>query len=129
MILWRWTPFINKLTPKLSKRYIGTLKSSYDGKDRTVTLEIKQTFLSVRVYIKTNESKSSSIIASIEEILGENQLVYCYLNKPKSEYRNRSEIHYGTAMLDIYDDGMLQGTYYTDRNTRGDMIFRPDNKL
>ena len=120
-ILWKINPFEN--TPKLASKYSGTLKSSYDNIERDATLIIKQTLLSVRVTLVTNESKSKSISASIDEILGEMQLTYCYLNTPKSEYRHRSEIHYGTATLSISNPKEIEGQYYTDRKTIGDMHF------
>lgn len=120
-VLWRINPFEN--TPKLAKRYIGSLKSSYDHIERDATLEIKQTLLSVHVTLITKESKSKSLSASVDEILGEMQLTYCYLNAPKSEYRDRSEIHYGTATLSITNPMTLDGQYYTDRKTNGDMVF------
>ena len=45
------------------------------------------------------------------------------LNTPKSEFRHRSEIHYGTATLCLSDTKELNGQYYTDRKTIGDMHF------
>lgn len=119
--LWRINPF--EKTPKLAKRYRGTLKSSYDNIERTVSLEIQQTLMSVHITLISNESKSKSLSASIDEVLGEMQLTYCYLNTPKSEYRYRSEIHYGTATLSITNPTALEGQYYTDRKTTGDMVF------
>lgn len=77
--------------------------------------------------LATNESKSKSLSASIDDILGEMQLTYCYLNTPKSEYRDRSEIHYGTATLSIANPQILEGQYYTDRKTNGDMLFTAEN--
>ena len=120
-ILWRFNPF--EITPKFARRYTGTLKSTYDHIERKASLEIKQTLLSVHVTLITGESKSKSLSASIDEVLGEMQVTYCYLNTPKSEYRYRSEIHYGTATLAASNPAILEGQYYTDRNTTGDMFF------
>ena len=122
--LWRYNPL--EKTPKLSKKYTGTLKSSYDGIERSAVLEIKQSLLYIHITIITDESKSNSISASIDEVLGEKQLTYCYLNTPKSEYRYRSEIHYGTATLCVDNPNVLTGQYYTDRQTIGDMNFIPN---
>ncbi len=119
--LWRFNPFEN--TPKLARRYTGTLKSNYDHIERQASLEIKQTLLSVHITLVTDESKSKSLSASFDEVLGEMQLTYCYLNTPKAEHRERSEIHYGTAILSIATPGTLEGQYYTDRTTNGDMLF------
>lgn len=122
---WRLNPF--EKTPKLAKRYVGSLKSSYDNIERKAVLEIRQTLMSVHITLTTDESKSNSLSASIDEILGEMQLTYCYLNTPKSEFRHRSEIHYGTAMLSITNPASLDGQYYTNRKTTGDMSFVVDN--
>lgn len=123
--LWRINP-LDK-TPKLHKQYTGVLKSSYDNVERQAKINIKQSMLSVHVSLITEESSSSSISASIDSILGENQLIYCYLNTPKSEFRNRSEIHYGTAVFSLADPSHLIGRYYTDRKTSGDMTFSAED--
>ena len=120
-VLWRFNPF--ESTPKFARRYTGKIKSTYDYVERDASLEIKQTLLSIHVTLITGESKSKSLSASIDEVLGEMQLTYCYLNTPKSEYRYRSEIHYGTATLSAGNPAILEGQYYTDRNTTGDMVF------
>lgn len=119
--IWKYNRF--EKTPKLAKRYTGILKSSYDHIERNAILEIKQTLLTVHVTLITDESKSKSLSASIDEVLGEEQLTYCYLNTPKSEYRDRSEIHYGTAVLAVSNPKEIDGQYYTDRKTIGDMHF------
>ena len=124
--LWRYNPF--ETTPKLHTKYIGTFKSTYDNITREGTLNIKQTLSTVSIIFSTEESKSRSLSASIDEIMGEKQLTYCYSNQPKSEFRHRSEIHYGTAMLTILQNGKLEGQYYTDRNTTGDMVFIAEKK-
>ena len=119
--LWRLNPL--ETMPKLAKKYTGKIKSSYDNSERIATLTIKQTLLSVRVFMATEESKSKSMVASINDVLGDPQLVYCYLNTPKSEHRDRSQIHYGTATLAVVNPECIDGQYYTDRKTTGDMFF------
>lgn len=124
-VLWKYNPF--EFTPKLSSRYKGILKSTFDNKEIDASLEIKQTLLTVHIMLFTEESKSKSLSASIDEVLGEKQLLYCYINTPKSEYRHRSEIHYGTAILSVENPHKLEGQYYTDRKTCGDMSFSEDS--
>lgn len=123
---WRYNPW--ETTPKLYAKYIGTFTSTYDNIEREGTLIIKQTLTMVSVIFSTNESKSKSLSASVDDIIGEDQLTFCYINQPKSEYRCRSEIHYGTAMLTILADGKLEGQYFTDRGTQGDMKFLAEKK-
>lgn len=109
--------------PVLKSKYTGILKSEYDGKERDAELHIKQTLFSIRVIMKTDESSSNSLSCSIDNIYGEDILTYTYINTPKTEFRNRSEIHYGTAILKLDEINQITGTYYTDRNTRGDLKF------
>lgn len=112
--------------PVLKKQYSGTLKSSFDGVEHDATLYIRQTFLSVHITMESEESRSISISASLDDVFDEMRLTYCYLNEPKIEYRNKSEIHYGTAVLRVNDPAKISGKYYTDRRTQGDMIFCVD---
>ena len=122
--LWKYNPLED--TPVLAKRYKGVLKSTYDGIEREASLEIQQTLLTVSTVLITEESRSKTITASIEKILGEKQLTYCYLNTPNASVRNRSAIHYGTAILCVEDVNKLTGQYYSDRKTTGDIKFVPD---
>ena len=119
--LWRYDPFVK--TPYIAGCYTGTLKSSYDHTQRTATLLIKQTFLTVDVTLRTEEGGSRTVSGSVEEILGTPELIYTYLNEPKAEVRDRSAIHYGTATFILDEKKHLIGRYYTDRNTSGDMDF------
>ncbi len=121
--LWKCNPF--EKTPVLKKKYKGTLLSTYDGIEREAVLEIKQTLLSISVVFITEESRSKSISASIEKIQEEWQLTYCYLNVPQASIRDRSAIHYGTALLCIENPEEIKGEYFTDRKTTGDMNFVP----
>lgn len=126
--IWRYIPFENM--PKLFKEYEGKFVSDYDNVERSASLEIKQTLLTIQVTLITGESRSKSISSSIDTILNEKQLTYCYLNTPQAMVRHRSEIHYGTAMLCIENPDKIHGQYFTDRKTTGDMIFtkRESNK-
>lgn len=124
--LWRYNPW--ETTPKLHAKYVGTFVSTYDNIVRNGTLEITQTLSTVSVIFSTEESRSRSISASIDEIAGEKQLTYCFMNIPESKYRDRSEIHFGTAMLTILANGVLKGQYYTERKTLGDMEFMAERK-
>lgn len=121
-VIWKLNPF--EKTPKLSKEYNGTIKSDFDNIERPATLKIKQTLLSINITLITEESKSNSLSASIDDIMNETKLTYCYLNTPKSEFRKRSQIHYGTATLSLTNKKTLEGQYYTDRATTGDMLFK-----
>lgn len=122
--IWRINPF--EKTPKLHKKYTGIIKSSYDGSTREASLEIKQTLTSISVILITDESTSNSLMASIDSIMGEEQLTYCFLNRPNSVNREKSQIHFGTAIFSLRHPDKLVGQYYTDRKTIGDMEFAAD---
>lgn len=121
-LLWRWLSF--GTVPRLQNEYSATIKSTYQDKPIKATIQIKQTFLSIRVFLQTNESSSASINADFETILGETYLIYCYRNIPKTAVRDRSNIHFGTTLLKIDESDVLSGTYYTDRNYQGDIVLR-----
>lgn len=126
--LWKWKPIntITGRTPILAKHYTGYIKSDYDHQDRDATLDIKQTFLDIQVIMKTSESTSHSIHATIEDIYNEPQLLYFYLNEPMAVIQERSAMHYGTVLLRREENNALSGNYYTSRNTRGVMKFSVD---
>lgn len=121
---WKWKIiryFHN--VPVLSKKYKGTFISNVDQVSRDGEIFIAQTFLSVSVQLKTEESSSWSIVATLHKTEGVDRLIYTYQNESRAEIRKRSPIHYGTALLNINDSTILEGNYYTDRNTSGSMKF------
>ena len=111
--------------PVLAKKYKGTIRFNWEGKEqeRESEIGIEQTFLNVIVKLGTHESTSNSVTAVVETVNNEKQLVYTYLNTPRAELQNRSAIHYGTAMLRVGDSTHLLGNYYTSRLSRGSMDF------
>ncbi|VYT63219.1 hypothetical protein [Clostridium paraputrificum] len=123
--LWKYSPFED--TPILYKKYTGTISSSYDGNEYSASLKIKQTLLTLKIIFISDESRSKSVCYSIDDLYGEKRLTYCYLNEPNASVRNRSSIHYGTAMLCLDDTNELIGQYFTDRKTTGDMKFKSEN--
>ncbi len=121
---WRWkvVRYFHDV-PVFSKKYRGTFISNYDHQRRHGEIFIAQTFLSVSVRLKTEESSSRSIVATLHKTQSVDRLIYTYQNEPRAEIRSRSPIHYGTAILDITNSSILEGNYYTDRNTSGSMKF------
>jgi len=121
---WRWKllRWLHDI-PVLAKKYNGEFISDYDGKKRSGTMIIDQTFLTVAVQLKTEESNSRSLTASISKVQGVQYLIYTYLNEPRAEIQERSPIHYGTAMLNICNPMILEGNYFNGRKSRGSMKF------
>lgn len=127
--MWKWSIFQSWLVPFpcLAGEWEGHIFYNWDGidRDKIIKLKIRQTFLQVQICIETNESHSNSICASFDfdEMRGHRDLVYSYINEPDVTIRERSQIHYGTAKLRYNDkEGTLEGTYWTDRKSVGDII-------
>lgn len=133
---WKWKLFYPWLVPfpNLSGEWEGGLKSNWKEKslDPILTeISITQTFLNVQVKIRTNESRSRSIVASfdIDKDRGLEQLIYSYINIPKPIVRKRSEIHYGSTLLTFngFKVNELEGQYWTDRKTTGEIKLKRKN--
>lgn len=75
--------------------------------------------LEYRRYLQTFDKETDYFAVVLDRDCGNH--IYHYLNTPQSKYRDRSEVHYGTAVLTIIDGTMLKGRYYTDRKTNGDI--------
>ena len=126
--LWKLPIFQGWLVPfpSLAGEWQGTINYNWNNADNSkdINLTIRQTFLRIQIIIETDESMSRSICGSfdIERMRGRQHLIYSYLNEPKAMVRDRSQIHYGTAMLEFNDKGnSMAGTYWTDRKSVGDM--------
>lgn len=126
--LWKLPIFQGWLVPfpSLAGEWQGTINYNWNNTDNSkdINLTIRQTFLRIQIIIETDESMSRSICGSfdIERMRGRQHLIYSYLNEPKAMVRDRSQIHYGTAMLEFNDKGnSMTGTYWTDRKSVGDM--------
>ena len=134
--LWRLKLFYPWLVqvPNLSGNWEGTIKSNWDkgkGDPIPIKISINQSFLNIQIRIKSDESRSFSIGSSfdIDKDRGQQQLFYSYLNTPKPGVRNRSEIHYGSALLifEGYDVNEMDGEYWTSRETTGEIRIKRVN--
>ena len=127
-VAWKWK-FINKFVdmPVLAKQYTGTFVSDWQSENKTydARLEIKQTYLTVSIVFKSGESRSYSVLSTIETINDSKRIIYNYQNEPRAELADRNTIHKGTSELWIEDSGELVGNYYTSRKTSGSMTFKP----
>jgi hypothetical protein len=120
--------------PNLSGDWEGTIKSNWKEKELEpipIEVSITQNFFNIQVRIKTNESRSYSIGASfdIDNERGFQQLFYTYLNTPKAGVRERSEIHYGSTILNFngFKVTKMDGEYWTDRETTGEITLTKKN--
>lgn len=127
---WKWKVFYPWLvqTPNLSGKWKGIIKSNFNNgeiKPISTEINIKQDFFKITVKIKTDESRSHSISSSfnIDKDRDYQQLFYSYLNTPNAGVRGRSEIHYGSTLLNFesFNVSKMTGEYWTSRETTGEI--------
>lgn len=118
--LWRINPL--EKVPKLRKEYKGKLVSNYDDIERDIQISVKQNLFETKINFKSGESSSKSITANFYEEYGTKMLSFGYINNPKAIHKHRSPMHYGMCILEIKDKNNLEGQYFTDRCTRGDIV-------
>lgn len=88
-------------------------------------LVIRQTSTLVHIVLMTNESKSESSLAGIVTTEGLSVIQYLFFNKPKMRFEKISRMHHGSATLEISGKPArrLEGRYWTDRDTKGELDF------
>jgi len=135
---WVWRIFPKCLTHKsyIGGQWHGVIEfgvNSIPKEKREVKMNIKQTFSTTKIELKSNESFSYSICSShnsndssiTEEIL------YTYINQPHSNFLANSPMHIGTCSLRYSkEDGkfFLEGNYWTNRLTQGHIKCTKDGK-
>src|ERR1700688_795807 len=132
--LWLWKlPFLHGWLvkrPVLTGNWRAELRSNWkDASGATIPpvegyVVIRQTFLNLSLRLMTKESSSHLVGNEVVCSVGG---LYCvsgvYRNEPRYEDRSHSPIHYGAVWLQVIDTPtqMLEGHYWTDRNTAGEM--------
>ncbi len=86
-------------------------------------LVIRQRLFSLTCGLETKCARSQSFAASafIDDDSGEERLVYQYRGIPQLADRRTNPGHDGTAILVLKWATCLEGTYFTDRCTRGEL--------
>ena len=118
-LLWKYNP-LEKI-PRLFKNYEGLFNSNYDNESRKTHILIKQNLFQTQVFYKTEQTESNSITSEILCENGHYYLYYTYRSEPKASVRGMNDIHYGSVKLRIVDSKLLEGNYWTDRETTGQM--------
>ncbi|MEY9838611.1 hypothetical protein [Streptacidiphilus sp. EB103A] len=132
--IWRWKAvrFFTGV-PLVHGTWRGELISSYIRPDGTAVapiptiLFVSQTASNVTVTLFTGESKSVSENAKLAcDPDGRWRLTWQYVNNPRPAVRGRSERHHGAAetYLGTQAGEGLEGEYFTDRKTDGELIFK-----
>ena len=122
--------------PDLRGTWLVDIRSNYKNPETgetvspiTAFMGVEQTYSTLKMHLMTEESQSWLIVDKIEHSPKGNgfRVVGVYNNEPEIGLRgNRSEIHYGVFILDVHGQrgrrpDVLDGHYWTDRNTNGKM--------
>lgn len=137
--LWRTRAFRWLVrVPDVTGTWKGELRSSWTDSDTGQQTEpikaylvVRQTYSTVSATLITAESKSYSVATNVESLNGDEAILsYTYRNVPKLLLQERSRVHHGTAHLDVHgaQPHSLVGSYWTDRDTKGQMAFRERSK-
>lgn len=132
--LWRW-PLVKRVhaRPVLDGTWHGEIRSTWapDGDEGTIVSDVflvyRQRFWSVSFRLMTGESESSPVTATLNAATDRVcRFVGVYRNEPDAAHRSRSGIHYGTLTMKVpsQDSDELTGSYWTDRETTGDLVVR-----
>jgi hypothetical protein len=137
---WHWKIFHPWLvsTPYLVGTWKGIIKSNWINPETKQVIEpidayliIKQKFSTIHARLITKESSSELLTGDLIKNPDETwQFVGAYRNTPKILIRESSPIHHGAIMLLVKGQPPigLEGQYWTDRNTQGEIIFSGYNK-
>jgi SMODS-associating 2TM, beta-strand rich effector domain len=135
--LWLWKiPGVAHIAgrPRIYGTWKATLRPSSDshippGGNRGPiigAMVIEQTFWTTSVRFHTDQSSSKSSTSAIAPDTDSRQsksFYFTYSNQAKQEHNARSYPHHGTTLLQIIgaEPKSVQGTYWTDRLTAGDV--------
>lgn len=137
---WRWKIFYPWLvsTPNLEGTWKGKIKSNWINPETEkasnnidVYLVIRQKFSKIHASLITKESSSELLTGELVKNSDDTwQFVGAYINTPKISIRERSPIHHGAVILKVKGQPPtgLEGQYWTDRNTQGEMLFSEYSK-
>jgi|ERR1043166_7499994 hypothetical protein len=122
--IWKWTPLCTiglVRVPDLNGPWKYTIKSSFlNGKNVDARVTITQTWRSIHVRLDTDQSHSSSLIASLLiDNPNEYVLNYEFLNSPKQDAVETMHMHRGSAEIRFPKNGKIltgDGEYYSGRD-------------
>lgn len=133
--MWKWRLIrliFSITTPDLIGTWKGTLLSNWVNPATenstppiNAYLVVTQTYSSINIKLLTRESSSDLLNGTIDENKGVYRLLGIYLNEPRMSVRDRSQIHFGSIAISVHEGNppRLEGKYWTDRGTKGEMLF------
>lgn len=131
--LWSLWPFTLVVRhPDLRGTWQGEIRSEWVNPQTNAALPPIPVFMCItqsasELHLRqfTKESESMTMAASIvRERDDAHTITVVYQNDPKSDVRDRSEIHLGGMRLRVTGADTLEGHYWTDRKTRGQLTLR-----
>lgn len=139
--LWRWpllhSWFVSR--PNLQGTWKGQilpsgidLESGHFHRAIDGYLVIRQTYSSISIRLLTQESSSELLAGNIvKESDGMVTVFGTYRNTPRLKARDGSPIHFGGLLLHVQGvpASILDGQYWTDRSTRGELHFDRRDKI
>lgn len=132
---WRWKIFYPWLVkkPYLQGTWKGAIISDLVDPITLKSIEplevymvIVQDYAKVNAFLLSRNSRSELLSGEIiKKLEGDFQFIYIYRNTPKLLLREKSPIHFGGVILDIAIKPklFLEGQYWTDRKTKGQLVF------
>jgi hypothetical protein len=138
--IWHWPIFRGWLVkrPRLQGTWRAELVSDWINPETGQAIApiqaymvVRQTASSLSLRLLTQESRSETVSSGIESCSdGTFEITCAYRNKPKAEYRHRSEVHYGSMLLVAEGAAptRLEGEYWTDRKTTGSIVLTDRKK-
>jgi hypothetical protein len=118
---WKWVRAVGLVrTPDLNGRWVGTSVSSYDGKSRPMTVEIRQNLLRIHCigYGPENIARGYSARILCDPDEQKFMLTYLYTSKRKAASSVPGDQHEGVKVLSLIDGPprRLRGFYLNDRD-------------
>ena len=124
--IWKFFPKLNKLLfPNINGTWDAEIHYEWNGKKdmKEGRAIIKQNFINLSIEFITNQSETETLIVQPKRNAesGRLQLYYIYRTIPNNSTAAQQNSYMGTAILKFDPDNncLLQGNYFTDRDTKG----------
>lgn len=138
--IWHWKIFHPWLvsTPYIEGTWKGKIKSTWIDPKTSKTsrsldayLVVRQKYSKIHATLITKESKSELLAGEMIKNSDETwQFIGAYRNTSRLPLRTKSPIHHGGMILHVkgHTPIGLEGQYWTDRNTQGEILFTDFSK-
>ena len=126
--LWRIIPW--NRPPVFLEKYDGIISYIFSNQpgSKYISINVRQTWLSVEITTNTDINSSYTVTGSIVREHGVDVLYYIYVTDPSTLHQSENPIQRGTCRMILNGDmENLKGTYWTTSRTTGDIEWRkPD---